>query len=240
MGVLDSPWEDQPSHVRLREFIRRLLSASFRREVRARQARDAELLVDRLDVGTRLFVRDLYNEQLADQDEYRLKPDLFADAVREWLSEALLNQPDDVDEHRAWRLLEAALAERARWISTAQFGRDQAQHPGRDAPRCVQRFEFLILVEGEQCGNVTYTVCIGCGHGVLDNITVDAPIGCAGVGRRALDELQRRWTGFEFNTTGQRSTAKGFYDRYRTTSPSPWRPRRDGCPHLASWYGLAR
>jgi len=75
VGVLDGPWEGQPSHVRLGEFVRRLLSASFRREVRARRARDAEHLLDRLDVGTRLFVRDLYNEQLADQDEYRLKPD---------------------------------------------------------------------------------------------------------------------------------------------------------------------
>ncbi|MDX8031750.1 hypothetical protein SK803_16110 [Lentzea sp. BCCO 10_0856] len=155
MGVLDGPWEDQPSDVRLGEFIRRLLSASFRQEAAARRARDAELLVDRLDVGTRLFVRDLHNEQLADQDEYRLKPDPFADALRERLSEALLDRPDDVDDHRAWRLLEAALAERARWISTAQFGRDEAQHAGRDAPRCVRRFEFLILVEGEPCGNVT-------------------------------------------------------------------------------------
>lgn len=240
MGVLAGPWEDQPSRARLGEFVRSLLSASFRREVSAVRAREAELLVDRLDVGTRLFVRDLYGEQVADQDECRLKPDLFADALRERLSEALLDRPDDVDDRRAWRLIEAALAERARWISTAQFGRDQAQHVGRDAPRCVRRFEFFILVEGEQSGNVTYTVCIGCRQGVLDNITVDAPIGCAGVGRCALDELQRRWTGFEFNTTGQRSTAKGFYDRYRTASPSPWRSRRDGCPHLARWYGLAR
>ncbi len=219
-----------------RDRVKWLLSSRFRQNLTARRVREAEVRRLRLNIDARMFVREIYHQQLYENDELRLKPEPFAYTARRQLDEALSHAPTEIDPQVARALLEHALAERARWIIDASFTADQLQHGASDPPS-VDRYEFKIQIDDQPgLGNVTYRVCTRCQQGVLDNITVAAEIGCGGVGRRALDELQQRWVGYKFNTTGQRSTARGFYDRCRMTSSSPWLYELNGCPHLAVTY----
>jgi hypothetical protein len=238
MSVLEDPWSDEPKSWTARDRVKWLLSLCFRQDLAAHRAREAEVRRLRLNIDARKFVREIYHQQLYENDELRLKPEQFAHAVGGRLDEALSHAPPEVDPHVARALLEHALAERARWIINASFISDQPQRRMSSDPPSINRYDFKIQSDDRHSlGNVTYRVCTRCQQGVLDNIAVDAEIGCGGVGQRALDELQRRWAGYELNTTGQRSTARGFYERYRMTSPSPWRYELNGCPHLAVSYG---
>jgi hypothetical protein len=239
MGVLGSPWGDAPSRWSMSDRVKWMFFPRFRQDLKARLAREAEVHLARLDVDTRLFVREIYQEQLAEQDELRLKPEQFTQVVRRRLDEVLQHTATEINPNVARTPLGYALAERVRWIATAVFAADQPQHKMRSDPSSIAHYEFQIATDdGHHFGNVAYAVCALCQQGVLDNITVDAEVGCGGLGRRALDELQRRWASFQFNTTGQQSAACGFYDRYRMTSISPWLYKLDGCPHLASSFPI--
>lgn len=237
MGVLDSPWGELRSKTKLRDVLACWLSIRARQDFKQRQESMDRLRADREDFHSRNVVRTVYNEQLGQQEDLLLKPEQFAATIRTRLIATLQGASEGVDHTVAQRLLEAALAERERWIATATFGKDKPGYKSR-REKPIAAYEFLILADGQQMGNVTYTVCTQCHQGVLDNITVDPDLQCGGVASRALRELERRWPGYTFNTTGQRSTAKGFYDRYRTTSSSPWRSKLDGCVHLAHCYGV--
>jgi hypothetical protein len=53
-----------------------------------------------------------------------------------------------------------------------------------------------------------------------------------GFGRLALSRLEARHPDLTWCTTGQFSDAKGFYDRYRQGSTSPWTDDQSPCPHF--------
>lgn len=187
MSVLECPWSDEPMSWNARDRVKWLLSSRFRQDLTARRAREAEVRRLRLNIDARMFVREIYHQQLYENDELRLKPEQFANAVRGQLDEALSHAPTEIDPQVARALLEHALAERARWIIDASFTADQPQHRMSSDPPSIDRYEFKIQTDDQPgLGNVTYRVCTRCQQGVLDNITVAAEIGCGGVGRRAL------------------------------------------------------
>ena len=51
-------------------------------------------------------------------------------------------------------------------------------------------------------------------------------------GRLALGQLEARHPGVTWYTTGQFKHARGFYDRYRQGSDSPWTDKQHPCLHF--------
>lgn len=207
-----------------------MVSPSYRRAV---DARAASIRAARLDVDTRSFVRDIFNERAGKQYVNHLKPNEFATAVRQDLDTALTSASGEISRDTARWLLDLALEERDGWIRHATFKDDK---PEDAVSPSLVRHAFLVCAGRVDLGRVRYTVCPGCRQGVLDKITIHAEVESSGLGRRALSELQRRWPDVEFNTTGQFPDATGFYERVRSTSPSPWLARQDRCSHLKLEY----
>jgi hypothetical protein len=153
MSVLECPWSDEPMSWNARDRVKWLLSSRFRQNLTARRAREAEVRRLRLNDDAPMFVREIYHQQLYENDELRLKPEPFADAVRRQLDEALSHAPTEIDPPVARALLEHALVERARWIIDARFtgGRAGALGSGTGRGSVVLGGQVLDAL-GVRCG----------------------------------------------------------------------------------------
>jgi hypothetical protein len=58
----------------VRDRVKWLLSSRFRQNLTARRAREAEVRPLRMNIDARMFVREIYQQQLYENDELRLKP----------------------------------------------------------------------------------------------------------------------------------------------------------------------
>lgn len=77
-----------------------------------------------------------------------------------------------------------------------------------------------------------YGTCQPCRVGLLYKITFSPDWQFCGLGRLALSQLEDRHADLTWYTTGQLSHARGFYDRYRRRSTSPWTTSQHPCPHF--------
>ena len=93
-------------------------------------------------------------------------------------------------------------------------------------------YEFSIVSDGSSLGDVTYGVCRSCRTGLLYKIGFPDEWQFCGFGRLALSQLEARHPDLTWYTTGQSRHARGFYDRYRQGSTSPWTARPHPCPHF--------
>ena len=226
-------------------------SGRFRwlRDLRAALAADmtaprlsAQDLVDRSvrRGAVQAVVREAYEVTIAEQDGAHRKLAEFTDAWRARLA-FMLEQDSielvgwsvittaDLDTSLAWSLFEAvgharryaveharpARSRRARWMDTQ-----------------AQVFEFAIVSEDHTLGEVRYGICPPCATGLLYKISFGADFRFCGLGRLALDQLEARHPGLTWYTTGQSGYARGFYDRYRERSDSPWTSRQHPCHHF--------
>jgi hypothetical protein len=96
----------------------------------------------------------------------------------------------------------------------------------------VPTFEFSIVSDGDSLGDVTYGTCESCGVGLLYKIGFPDDWQFCGLGRLALSQLEARHPNLTWYTTGQFKHARGFYDRYRQGSGSPWTPMDRPCAHF--------
>jgi hypothetical protein len=185
------------------------------------------------------LVREAYLAAVAEQDSEHRPPWAFAEAWRAHLAD-LLDRDNaelgdwgpvkaaDLDSDLVWRLYE--LASRAR--------QDTIEHAVAAPSRRVQRgrqvltFEFSILSDGDSLGDVTYGTCKSCGVGLLYKIGFPKDWQFCGLGRLALSQLEARHPDLTWHTTSQLKKARGFYDRYRQTSGSPWTPMDYPCAHF--------
>jgi len=185
------------------------------------------------------LVREAYQTTVAGQDGKHRPPAAFTQAWRAHLA-GLLDQasPDlpgwgpialtGADIDLAWSLF--GLASRAR--------QDAIDHAAATPSRRVERgqqvptFEFSITSDGSSLGDVTYGICRPCRTGLLYKIGFPADWQFCGLGRLALSQLEARHLGLAWYTTGQLSHARGFYDRYRQGSASPWTVSQHPCPHF--------
>ena len=185
------------------------------------------------------LVRAAYLAAVAEQDSEHRPPSAFAEAWRAHLA-GLLDRDNaeladwgpvkaaDLDSELVWSLYE--LASRAR--------RDAIEHAVAAPSRGVQRgrqvlaFEFSIVSDGDSLGDVTYGTCTSCGVGLLYKIGFPDDWQFCGLGRLALSQLEARHPDLTWHTTGQPKNARGFYDRYRQTSGSPWTPMDCPCAHF--------
>ena len=185
------------------------------------------------------LMRAAYQSTVAKQESEHRPPAAFAEAWHDHLTDLLnLAQPDlpgwgsitiaDLDIDLAWSLYQ--LASRARL---------NAVDHARAAPaRRVQRghhiltFEFAIVSDGESLGEVTYRICQACRTGLLYKIEFAPDWQFCGFGLSALSQREDRHPSLTWHTTGQLQHARGFCDRYRQDSSSPWTARQHPCPHF--------
>lgn len=185
------------------------------------------------------LVQEAYRATVAEQDEEHRAPASFSQAWQAHLA-GLLDQPSvdldgwgpievtQADISLAWSLYE--LASRARHDAIQRA----AASPSRPAWRGQQvpTFEFSIISDGDALGDVAYGVCQPCRVGLLYKIEFSPDWQFCGFGRLALSQLEGRHPDLTWFTTGQFSHAKGFYDRYRQDSISPWTTDQHPCPHF--------
>jgi hypothetical protein len=185
------------------------------------------------------LVREAYRAAVAEQDSEHRPPAAFTQAWHAHLA-GLLDQGSpnlpgwgpititggDID--LAWSLF--GLVSRAR--------QDAIEHATAAPSRRIERgqqvptFEFSIVTDGDSLGDVTYGTCESCGVGLLYKIGFPDDWQFCGLGRLALSQLEARHPDLTWYTTGQSRHAKGFYDRYRQGSTSPWTARQHPCPHF--------
>jgi hypothetical protein len=96
----------------------------------------------------------------------------------------------------------------------------------------VPTFEFSIVSGDDALGEVIYGICAPCSAGMLYKIEFAPDWQSCGFGRLALSQLETRHPDITWYTTGQFKEAKGFYDRYRQDSASPWTDQQNHCPHF--------
>ncbi len=217
------------------------LRASLAADMTAPQLSAEELVDRRVRRGAvQALVREAYQATIAEQDHAHRKPEKFAEAWRAHLA-SLLEQ-DSIElpgwsvtttaglyTSFAWRLFEAASYARQHAIEHAKPTRSKrAQLTGTQ----THVFDFAIVSEGETLGEVRYGICLPCGAGLLYKISFDPDFQFCGLGRLALDQLEARHPGLAWYTTSQFKDARGFYDRYRQHSDSPWAARQRPCPHF--------
>ena len=135
---------------------------------------------------------------------------------------------DDIDADFAWELFEAASDARQKTIDRATATKSKQVQRGQRVPT----FEFSITGDDSALGDVTYGACLPCRVGLLYKIGFPTDWQYCGLGRLALRELEARHPELTWYTTGQYKHARGFYDRYRQTSPSPWIPNEHPCTHF--------
>lgn len=185
------------------------------------------------------LVREAYLAAVSEQASEHRPPRAFAEAWRGHLA-SLLDQDSvdlsgwgpvtvaDLDADLAWSLYE--LANRAR--------QDAIEHAAATPSRRVQRgqpvstFEFSIASNADSLGDVTYGICESCGVALLYKIGFPDDWQFCGLGRLALSQLEARHPDLTWYTTGQFKHARGFYDRYRQGSGSPWTPMDRPCVHF--------
>jgi hypothetical protein len=218
----------------------------WRREVAVAMAAstDSVSIDEQVDRGVRrravqALVREAYLAAVAEQDSEHRPPSAFAGAWRANVA-GLLDRDNaeladwgpvkaaDLDGDLVWGLYD--LASRAR--------RDAIEHAVAAPSRPVQRgrqvltFEFSIVSDGDSLGDVTYGTCTSCGVGLLYKIGFPDDWQFCGFGRLALSQLEARHPDLTWHTTGQLKNARGFYDRYRQTSGSPWTHTDCPCAHF--------
>jgi hypothetical protein len=219
----------------------RRLGALVAANITAPQLPVADLVDRRVRRGTvQALVREAYNATVAEQDSAHRKPAEFTEAWRAHLA-SLLDQQSvdlsgwslittaDLDTSLAWRLYEAASDARRIAVERAKPTRSQR---ARWARTQVPVFEFAVVSEGATLGEVRYGICLPCGTGLLYKISFDPDFQFCGLGRQALGQLESRHPGLTWYTTGQFKQARGFYDRYRQESDSPWTDKQRPCQHF--------
>jgi hypothetical protein len=200
-----------------------------------------QALVDRrVRAGSvQAVVRKAYLGTVAEQERERRPPAAFAQAWRARLVGLLAQESagpsgrapitmTGSDFDLAWRLYE--LARRARQDAIERA----APTPSRRVQRGkrVPTFEFSIVSKGESLGDVTYGICQSCGMGMLYQIEFAPDWQFCGFGCLALSQLEARHPDLTWYTTGQFQHARGFYERYRQGSTSPWTDAQQPCPHF--------
>jgi hypothetical protein len=185
------------------------------------------------------LVREAYQATVAEQDSKHRPPVAFTEAWRAHLVSLLAQGTPDLagwgpitlvgpDLDLAWDLF--GLASRVR--------QDAIDHAAATPSRRVERgqqvptYQFSITSDGGTLGDVTYGICQPCRTGLLYKIGFPTDWQFCGLGRLALSQLEARHPGLTWYTTGQLSHAKGFYDRYRQGSASPWTASQHPGPHF--------
>jgi hypothetical protein len=216
------------------------LRASIAANMTAPQSEE-ELVERRVRRGAvQALVREAYQATIAEQDDAHRKPAEFAGAWRTHLT-SLLEQDSidlpgwsvittaDLDLSFVWRLFEAASYARQHAIEHAK---PTCSKRAQIARTKAQIFDFAIVADGETLGEIQYGICPPFAAGLLYKISFDPDFQFCGLGRLALDQLETRHPGLTWYTTGQFKDARGFYDRYRQRSDSPWTDRQHPCPHF--------
>lgn len=134
----------------------------------------------------------------------------------------------DLDTGLVWDLYERASRARADAIGNAAATVSQPVRRGQPVPT----FQFSITSEGTELGEVIYGICQACGTGLLYKIAFSADWQFCGLGRMALRQLEQRHSDLTWYTTGQLGHARGFYERYRHDSASPWTVSQHPCGHF--------
>ena len=185
------------------------------------------------------LVQEAYRATVAEQDSEHRPPAAFAQAWQAHLA-GLLDQgsPDlpgwgpitvtGPDTDLAWSLFELASRARQDAIEHAKAAPSRRVQRGQQVPN----FEFSIVSDGSSLGDVTYGICRSCRTGLLYKIGFPDEWQFCGLGRLALSQLEARHPDLTWYTTGQSRHARGFYDRYRQGSTSPWTARQHPCPHF--------
>jgi hypothetical protein len=184
-------------------------------------------------------VRKAYLGTLAEQEREQRPPAAFAQAWRAHLVGLLARESNGPPGHASitmtgsdldltWRLYELARRARQDVIERATPTPSRRVQRGRRVPT----FEFSIVSEGESLGDVTYGICRSCGTGLLYQIEFAPDWRFCGFGRLALSQLEVRHPDLTWYTTGQFQHARGFYERYRQGSTSPWTDAQQPCPHF--------
>lgn len=184
-------------------------------------------------------VRKAYLATVAEQERQRRPPAAFAQAWRARLVGLLAQESASPPGHApitmtgsdldlAWRLYELARRARQDVIERATPTPSRQVQRGRRVPT----FEFSIVSEGESLGDVTYGICRSCRAGMLYQIEFAPDWQFCGFGRLALSQLEIRHPDLTWYTTGQFQHARGFYERYRQSSASPWTEAQQPCPHF--------
>jgi hypothetical protein len=185
------------------------------------------------------LVLEAYQVTIAEQDKEHRAPDTFTQAWHDHLAD-LLDQPivelhgwgtltiADLDLGLAWSLYELASQARHDAIENAKASSCRRVQRGQQVPT----FEFSIVSHGTSLGDITYGICLPCLTGLLYKIEFPPDWQFCGLGRLALSQLEVRHPEMTWYTTGQFQHARGFYDRYRQDSDSPWTARQHPCPHF--------
>jgi hypothetical protein len=201
-----------------------------------------ELVERRVRRGTvQALVRETFQRAVAEQDSEHRPPAAFTQAWRDHLAGLLGQASIDLDGHGqveiadldtvlAWSLFEAASRARQNSVEQARPGRSRRVQWG---DLLVQTFEFAIASGGATLGQVRYGICPPCHAGLLYKISIDPEFQFCGLGRQSLSQLETRHPDLTWYTTGQFRHARGFYDRYRQHSPSPWTSQQHPCPHFS-------
>jgi len=199
-----------------------------------------EQAVGRLRKGdVQALVRNAYGATVAEQDSEHRPPVSFARAWRArltaLLAQASANLPGPApvtitgsDLDFAWRLYELARRARLNAIDSARATPSRHVKRGKKVPT----FEFSIVSGNDSLGDVIYGICQACRAGMLYKIEFAPDWQFCGFGRLALSQLEARHPDLTWYTTGQFNEARGFYERYRHGSASPWTDQDNPCPHF--------
>jgi hypothetical protein len=239
--LLWDPLPDSLPAAKPRRFARlRDVAKGLTAEVARPQASAKEIVDRRVPRGfVQALVLDAYQVTLAEQDGVHRRPAAFANAWRNHLT-TLLDQPTielhgwgprttaDIDANLIWNLYEAASYARSYAIEHAAATKSKRVQRGQQVPT----FEFSIVGDGSALGDVIYGICIPCHVGLLYKIGFPTDWQFSGLGRLALGQLEARHPDLTWYTTGQYKHARGFYDRYRRESASPWTANQHPCQHF--------
>ncbi|WP_189240505.1 hypothetical protein [Planomonospora parontospora] len=188
-----------------------------------------------------VIVREAFQQTLAEQDDEHRRPAEFAEAWKSRLA-ALLEQETvevpgwskitiaDLDTDLGWNLYAAVNHARSEAIACAVA---TPSRPLRVTDAQTSSYEFSITAgEEHSLGRVRYEICEVCSVGLLLKISFSLEWQFCGLGTRALRQMETRHPNLTWYTTGQYAHAKGFYERYRHSSHSPWTEKQRPCPHF--------
>ena len=190
-------------------------------------------------MSVQALVRKAYLATVAEQEREHRSPASFAQAWRAHLVGLLAQDNADrpgraymeingSDLDLAWRLYELARRTRQDVIERATPTPSRRVQRGKRVPT----FAFSIVSEGESLGDVSYGICRSCRMGMLYQIEFAPDWQFCGFGRLALSQLEARHPDLTWYTTAQFQHARGFYERYRQSSTSPWADEQQPCPHF--------